>query len=77
MVYTQEFQELTIYSKFMFLFDNSTFIFSPAEPLVVMYGTEIVIRVKNHQLLNSLTLRIHGLDNEWYQVIFQISEFIK
>lgn len=23
--------------------------------------------MRNHQLLNSLTLRIHGLDNEWYE----------
>lgn len=41
--------------------------FSPGKPLVVMYGTEIVVRVRNHQLLNSLSVRIHGLDNEWYQ----------
>ena len=32
-----------------------------------MFQTEVIIRVHNYQLLNSLTLRIHGLDNEWYQ----------
>ncbi|KAI6175909.1 hypothetical protein M3Y97_00741700 [Aphelenchoides bicaudatus] len=39
----------------------------PGEPMVAMFGTEVVIRVRNHQLLNSLTLRGHGLDNVWYQ----------
>lgn len=35
--------------------------------MIVMFGTEVVIRVRNHQLLNSLTLRAHGLDNDWFQ----------
>lgn len=35
--------------------------------MVVMYGTEVVVRIRNHQLLNSLTLHAHGLDNVWYQ----------
>jgi FtsP/CotA-like multicopper oxidase with cupredoxin domain len=35
--------------------------------MIVMLGTEVVIRVRNHQLLNSLTLHAHGLDNEWFQ----------
>lgn len=46
---------------------NYTKIFSPLEPFAVHFGTEVVIRVRNNQLLNGVTLRIHGLDNEWYQ----------
>ncbi|KAI6187101.1 hypothetical protein M3Y98_00205900 [Aphelenchoides besseyi] len=39
----------------------------PGKTLVVMFGTEVLIRVRNSQLLNSLTARIHGLDNQWYE----------
>ncbi|KAI6239711.1 hypothetical protein M3Y99_00564000 [Aphelenchoides fujianensis] len=39
----------------------------PGKTLVVMMDTEIVVRVRNSQLLNSLTARIHGLDNRWYE----------